>query len=70
MWVTKVLSEFLVLQIAQISCLNFRCAKRSNEPLSAEIVFSKGFHDFQSLISTAQKSFKQSYLRNLAGEEC
>ena len=31
-----------------------RCAKLSNEPNKAEIMFSKGFHDFYCLISVAQ----------------
>ena len=33
----------------------FRCANHSDEPFNTKIVISKGFHDFLSLISIAQK---------------
>ena len=65
-------SPFAILycQAAQKQCLNSDCANRSNEPLNTKIVFSRGFHDFQSLISTAQKSFKQSYFVQLDIKLC
>ena len=65
MQMSKVHFECLSCQAAQIKVVEFRCANRSDEPLNIEIVFSKGFHDFQSLISTAQKSFNHFYLCSL-----
>lgn len=39
---------------------SLRCTGHFNEPLNAKIVFSKGFHDFLSLIFIVQKSRRHS----------
>ena len=39
-------SEILNSSILQKKVLQFHCANHSDEPLRAEIMFSKGFHDF------------------------
>ena len=64
--VSKAYFQFITWQCAQNKLFQFRCAKRFDEPLCVKIVFSKGFHDFQSLIYTAQKSFQQSYFVQFA----
>ena len=61
LWCQKPLLNLLLGSMNKISCFKSVALNVSMSLQKTKIVFSKGLHDFRSLIYTAQKSFQQTY---------